>query len=136
MSQFNIMNGLRTPDYVAAFLIVPINDMVAFSACLALAFLWRRQREYHRRLMLIATCCLTAAGFARFPFITIDAIRWYGGVDLLILLGVGHDLVVNRHIHPVYRYAIPLLLSCQLVTMTLFLNRTPIWTEFAHRLID
>lgn len=136
MSQFNIANGLRSPDYVAAFLIVPINDMVAFSACLALAFWWRRKREYHRRLMLIATCCLTAAGFARFPFITFDAIRWYGGVDLLILLGVGHDLVVNRQVHQVYRYAVPLLLFCQLVTMTLFLTKAPIWTEFAHHLID
>ena len=95
MSRFNIVHGLNSPDRVAAFLIVPINDMIAFSISFSLAVVWRRKTEYHRRLMFVATCCLTAAAFARFPFITIDAIRWYAGVDFLILLGVIRELTAG-----------------------------------------
>jgi hypothetical protein len=75
--------------------------MIAFCTAFALAIRWRKKPEFHRRLMLVASCCLTAAAFARFPFITITEIRWYGGVDLLILLGVLHDLVVIRKVHAV-----------------------------------
>jgi hypothetical protein len=82
MAKFNILHGGRGAER-------------------ALAIRWRKKPEFHRRLMLVASCCLTAAAFARFPFITITEIRWYGGVDLLILLGVLHDLVVIRKVHAV-----------------------------------
>jgi hypothetical protein len=35
---------------------------------------------------------LTAAAFARFPFITITELRWYAGVDVLLLFALAHDL--------------------------------------------
>ncbi|MDE3156101.1 MAG: hypothetical protein KGN76_13420, partial [Acidobacteriota bacterium] len=128
-------HGLDSPASATAFLIVPFNDMVCFSACLGLGILWRRQPEYHRRLLLMATCCLTAAAFARFPFITVQALRWYAGVDLLILLGVGRDLLVNRKVHPVYRYGLPAIVCGQVVAMVLFLERVPAWMAISHRLI-
>ena len=66
-------------------MVIPLWDMVAFSVTFGLAIYWRKRPEYHRRMMLVATCALTAAGFGRYPF------GWaynyfYGGVDLLILL--------------------------------------------------
>jgi hypothetical protein len=136
MARFNILHHFETPDQAAAFLAVPINDMIDFSAAFALAIWWRRKAEFHRRLMLMATCCLLAAAFARLPFITIDAVRWYGGVDLLVLLGVMRDLVVNRRIHPVYIYGLPLFMAGQVVAMTVFLKQAPIWLAIAYRLID
>jgi hypothetical protein len=135
MARFNIHHSQDTPDGAAAFLIVPINDMVAFSVCVALGILWRRRPEHHRRLLLIATCCLTAAAFARFPFITVQALRWYAGVDALILLGVARDLVVSRNIHVVYRYALPALVLGQVVTMMLFLRSVPAWMAIGRWLI-
>jgi hypothetical protein len=109
--------------------------MIAFSVAFALAIRWRRKPEFHRRLMLVASCTLTAAAFARFPFITITEIRWYGGVDLLILLGVLHDLVVVKKIHAVYVYGVPLIVFGQVVAMTFFLQRPPAWMTLTHRLL-
>jgi len=135
MAKFNILHGGRGADGAAAFLAIPFNDIIAFSTAFALAIRWRKKPEFHRRLMLVASCCLTAAAFARFPFITITEIRWYGGVDLLILLGVVHDLVVIRKVHAVYVYGVPLIVFGQVVAMTLFLQRTPAWMTITHRLV-
>ena len=135
MARFNVLHGVHGAEHAAAFLIIPINDMVAFGVAFALAIWWRKKPEFHRRLMLVATCCLTAAAFARFPFITIPEIRWYGGVDVLILLGVLHDLVVLRKVHAVYCYAVPLIVLGQVATMSFFLRHTPQWMLIAHWLI-
>jgi hypothetical protein len=135
MAKFNILHGGRGPERPAAFLAIPFNDMIAFSVAFALAIRWRRKPEFHRRLMLVASCTLTAAAFARFPFITITELRWYGGVDLLILLGVLHDLVVVKKIHAVYVYGVPLIVVGQVVAMTLFLQRTPAWMTLTHWLL-
>lgn len=42
-------------------------DIVSFTAFFWLALCWSKKPEFHRRLMLIATCVLTSAAFARFP---------------------------------------------------------------------
>jgi hypothetical protein len=135
MAKFNILHAGRGADRPAAFLAIPFNDMIAFSTAFALAMRWRKKPEFHRRLMLVASCCLTAAAFARIPFITVTEIRWYGGVDLLILLGVLHDLVVIRKVHAVYVYGVPLIVFGQVVAMTLFLQRTPAWMTITHWLL-
>ena len=135
MARFNVLHAIGTRDGAAAFLAVPINDMIDFSATFSLAIWWRRKTEVHRRLMLMATCCLLAAAFARFPFITINALRWYGGVDVLILLGVMRDLVANGRIHPVYLYGLPLFILGQVIAMTAFLGKVPIWMHIASQLI-
>lgn len=132
MANFNVLHGLFGSEDSAAFLIIPINDMVCFTTSFVLAELWRRWPEYHRRLMFIATCCLTAAAFARFPFITVDALRWYGGVDALIFIGVARDLAVTRRVHTVYLSGLPSLILAQVVTMTLFLERVPAWMHVAR----
>src|ERR1700724_3222844 len=65
MTRFNMLHK-RFPDG-DAFLIVPLWDLTAFIVPFAVAVYWRKTQEFHRRLMLVATCALTAAGFGRFP---------------------------------------------------------------------
>lgn len=48
-----------------AFLIVPLFDMLAFGVYFALAVLWRKKPELHRRLIFVATCVLLYAAFGR-----------------------------------------------------------------------
>src|SRR5437867_2489120 len=98
-------------------LIIPLFDMVAFSASFALAVYWRKTPEFHRRLMLVATCALTAAAFGRFPENLLPSVFFYAGVDFLILLGAVRDLLVMRSIHPVYRYALPAYIAGQVLVM-------------------
>jgi len=72
--------------------------MLAFGLCLALAVLWRKKPEFHRRLIFIATCVLLDAAFGRigslFDRQPLLRVVWTG-----YPLGVVRDLLVNRSIH-------------------------------------
>lgn len=84
---------------------IPLLDMVCFAVIFGLAVFWRKKLEYHRRLMLIASCTLTAAAWERLPESVLPGFRFYAGVDLLIMMGVTRDLLVKRKIHRVYLIA-------------------------------
>lgn len=118
-----------------AFLIVPLWDMVNFTAAFALAVYWRKKSEFHRRLILIACCALTAASFGRFPPNILPRIVFYAGVDLLILLGVARDLIVNRRIHQVYRYALPAIIVGQIVVMYIATAKPAAWIRIAQAML-
>ncbi len=132
MARFNIQHG-RTDK--AQFLIVPFYDMVAFSIAFGLAVFWRKKPEFHRRLMLIASCGLTIAAFNRFPAFIVPPNWGYAGVDLLILLGVGRDLIMTGRVHPAYLYGLPAVILGQVITMYTYLTSFPRWMKIAHRLI-
>ena len=90
---------------------IPLWDMVRFAVIFGLAILWRKKLEYHRRLMLIASCTLTAAAGGRLPELVLPGFWFYAGVDLLIMMGVTRDLLVNRKIYRVYLIALPLFMA-------------------------
>jgi hypothetical protein len=122
MDRFNFLNfhdaGAKT------FFAIQLLDIVAFTVVFWLAVYWRKKPEYHRRLILIATCVLMSAAIARFPHMVV---AWaYCGVDALILLGVMRDLIVSRNVHAVYRYALPALIVWQAMMVELWL-RSPAW---------
>lgn len=116
-------------------LIIPLWDMVSFGSAFALAMVWRKRPEFHRRLILIACCALTAASFGRFPERILPPALFYAGVDGLILLGVARDLMVERSIHRVYRYAVPVLIAGQLVVMYTLFHSPAIWLRIAHTIL-
>lgn len=93
-------------------------DLASFTVPFVLAICWRKKPEVHRRLMLVATCGLTAAAFVRFPSI-FHPWPWYHlGVDLLIALAMARDLLVQRRIHAVYPSFLPLLFVAQIAVMS------------------
>ena len=114
---------LHEPD--PAFLSIPFYDMVAFATLVSLAVLWRKKTELHRRLLFLATCSLLDAPFGRFDFV-FDHALFYPSLDLVVLLGLARDLLVNRSVHKVYRYALPALILCQGVTIYLW-RGAPAW---------
>ena len=81
---------------------------------------------------MVATCALTAAAFGRFPAHLLPPLVFYLGVDFLILLGVGRDLIVNRNIHRVYRYALPAFFVGQVFVMYTVVAKSPYWLKIAH----
>lgn len=130
MAKFNTLHGATD---AAQFLIVPFFDMIVFSIVFGLAIVWRAKPEFHRRLMLVASCALTVAAFNRFSIATRN---WgYVGVDALILLGVARDVILTQRVHVVYLYGLPALILGQVITMYVFLNSSPQWLTIAHRLI-
>jgi hypothetical protein len=118
-----------------ADLAFPLWDMVAFSIPFALAVYWRKRPEFHRRLMLMATCALTAAAFGRFPPQILPPVIFYAGVDVLILLGVFRDLVVERRVHRVYAIGLPLLLIAQIVVTYAAASPLPFWVKIARAIV-
>jgi hypothetical protein len=116
-------------------LMVPLWDMVVFTTAFALAIYWRGKPEYHRRLVYVATCALTAAAFGRFPAYLLNPTFFYAGVDVLIVLGVVRDWTVSRKIHPVYVYALPLLIVGQTIVMYTNTHDLAYWFRIAHALL-
>jgi hypothetical protein len=133
MARFDI-SQLHRPNR-DAFLIVPLFDLLSFATCFGLAILWRTRPERHRRLMLIATCALTGAAFGRIPMMH-SPLYFYGGVDVLILLGAIRDVAVSRRIHYVYLIAAPLLMAGQAAASQIFLHRATFWLHIAHWLLS
>jgi hypothetical protein len=115
------------------FMLIPLFDMVCFTATFALAIYWRKKPEYHRRLILIASCALTAAGWGRFPFLS-DA-DFYAGVDFLIFLGVVRDWIVNRRVHVVYKYALPAFVAGQTFVIYTIVTNQAYWLRIANAIL-
>jgi hypothetical protein len=130
MDRFFLQQHRKFPP---AFLIIQLMDLVSFAIPFSLAIYWRRRPEFHRRLMLIASCGLTDAAFARFPFVSLAFSPV--GVDALILLGILRDLIVDRRIHKVYLYAFPLLLLFQIFCMQTYFHSSPWWVHIASALL-
>ncbi len=115
------------------FFAIQAVDILSFTVLFWLAIYWRKKTEYHRRLMLLATCVLTAAAFGRMPMIS--HFWFYAGVDALILLGVARDLIFNRKIHVVYRYALPALIVCQTFAIQIWLHHPDWWVKLSNAIV-
>ena len=131
------MNRIRmmanpTSD-AASFMLVPFLDIACFTTTFALAIYWRKKPEYHRRLILIASCALTAAGWGRFPVIP-EAV-FYLGVDALIFLGVVRDWMVNRRVHVVYKYALPAFMVAQTIVMYTVMTNAAYWLKISNAIL-
>ena len=133
-SSCTVLNSLRfTKARTRSFTSVPLWDMLCFTVVFSLAILWRQKLEYHRRLMLIASCALTAAAWGRFPESVLPGFWFYAGVDLLIIMGVIRDLLVNRKIHRVYLIALPLFVAGQIAIA--HITYTEWWMRFSHSIL-
>lgn len=118
---------------INTFFAIQLLDMVSFTTFFWLAVYWRRKPEFHRRLILIATCALTSAAFGRFPMISH---HWfYAGVDLLIVFGVVRDLIVNRSVHVVYRYALPALIAGQILAVQIWAQHPEWWVRITNAIM-
>ncbi len=136
MSRFEIGTLHYDPNDRALFLPIPFQDMLAFTVVFSLAVLWRKRPEYHRRLMLISACVLTAAAWGRMPGpISVPYISFYCGVDALILMGVLRDWFVNRKVHAVYLWSVPPLVLFQLAAMAIYSHKAAWWLPIGNAFI-
>lgn len=141
MTRFQLFRMHAIQDAVTD-LIGPFLDMTCFTIPFVLAIYWRRKPELHRRLLLLATCALTAAAFSRFPARMLPAwpgalefAAYYGGVDLLILMGVARDLILDRRIHRVYLYGLPVLIVGQTVVIFLYRYDWRLCVKITHTVV-
>jgi len=122
-----------TPPGVSplSFLVVPLTDMVLFGGFVATALWMRRNKEAHKRLMLLAFVSILAAAVARFPGVLPQGpFVFFGLTFIFLLIAVAYDIASRRRIHPVYLWGVPLLVAS--VPLRLMLSSTGIWRTFAE----
>lgn len=116
-----------------SFFAIPLSNMVTFAAFFVAALAWRKQPEFHRRLILLAAMSLTVAAFARFPTWIVPRGRFNIATDVFIALLLVRDLIVDRRIHRVYLVGLPALVAFQLLVE--WVRVTPAWLDFAGRIL-
>jgi hypothetical protein len=117
------------------FMIVPVTDMVLFSGFVAVAFAKRRDREAHKRLMLLAYVAIITAAIARIPGLQGAPPFVAFGLSLVfVAMGMAYDRYTRRHIHPVYLWGG--LLLCVSVPGRLAIAGTDAWRTFAAYLVS
>lgn len=134
MARFDTVRLHQNQSDAYAFLSIPFYDMIAFGALIALAIYWRTKPELHRRLIFIATCGLTDAGFGRFDYL-FNHNLFYLCLDLLIVLGVARDLLVDRRVHKAYVYALPVLIVGQWLSIYMWRGNPSWWQGITHAIM-
>lgn len=119
----------------AAFIVVSLFDMAAFTVLFGLAAYFRKRPQIHGRLMLMASCGLAVPAFARLPGWLMADNAWYLWVDALILAAALRDRLAAGRVHTVYRVGIPILMAGQAAAMWLYLTAQPAWLAVAHVLL-
>lgn len=106
-------------DADISFLALQSWDALSFGALVAVAASMRKQPEFHRRLMFLATCTLTDAGFGRLPMpwgpvgTHLDQVWVYALVDILIAIVMLRDWRMSGRIHRVFWWSLPAILVGQ-----------------------
>lgn len=117
------------------FLAIPLGDVAAFGALVATALWRRRNKEAHKRLMLLAYLAILAAPVARFPGVLARGPFAFYGLAFIPFLAAAviYDGVTRGRIHPVYLWAGGLLVAS--VPLRLMISATPAWHRLAEALI-
>jgi hypothetical protein len=97
----NVTNGTMTLDEAAGFLVLPIGDMLLFGGFFAAGMIRRREREAHRRLMVLAAVALIFPGAARFA-LPAGPLAILGVWLLPLMAAMLHDVYVQRRVHRLY----------------------------------
>ena len=114
-----------------AFLAVPLGTIVSYAVLVGLALHWRRQRDTHRRLMLLATVAMLPPAFARMRWLGAGGPPFaIGGVSLFVLLCMAWDRRVHGRIHPAFLWGGGLLVLS--LPLRFALTRSDAWMAVAR----
>jgi hypothetical protein len=129
----------RTPEFLA----VQFTDLLAFGGLTAAGLLARRNRDAHKRLMLLGLFYLSGAGFARFLNAIAamplgdsrlgEFVALYAGPDLLVLALGGYDLVTRGRLSRAYIGGVAYTIAFQLLGSSLLHSEG--WRQISLRLI-
>lgn len=120
-----------------SFLATSLGELLVFVALVALGLIYRRQRDFHSRFMLLANLSIIAPAIARLPLDVIER----GGLSLVFILKgacvfayVLYDLANTRRLHPVTAWASLLIIVTYPITR--LVGALPIWIDIARWLVN
>lgn len=116
------------------FLVIPLGDMGLFATFVSGAFWLRRNKEAHKRLMLLAYISIVVAAVARLPgVIQLGPYGFFGFTTIFLLIAIIYDAMSRGRVHPVYIWGGSLFVVS--VPLRLMLSGTPAWRAFADWLV-
>ena len=117
-----------------SFMLIPLGDMLMFAGFVTAAIARRRDKESHKRLMVLAYASILAAPAARLPgVLPLGPLAFYAIGFLILFAGVIYDYVSRGRVHPVYVWGGGLLVLS--VPARLLLSGTSAWKAVAQALI-
>ena len=115
------------------FLVIPIFDMVLFATFVIAALVLRRDKEAHKRLMLLAYISILVAAVARLPgVLAMGPPAFFGLSYLFVILAAIYDFVTRRRVHRVYLWGGAFMIAS--VPLRLLISTTGPWRAFAEML--
>jgi hypothetical protein len=117
------------------FLAVPLFDLVIFGVFVGAAVRLRRNKEAHKRLMLLAYVSILAAAVARIPgVLPYGPLGFFGLTFVFVLIAVVYDLGSRGRVHRAYVWGGTLLALS--VPLRLAISGTAGWRAFAEFLVS
>ena len=116
-----------------AFLIIPLFDMILFATFVTAALALRRDKEAHKRLMLLAYISIIVAAVARLPGVLRVGPPAFFGLTLLFVVVAGiYDFLSRRRVHKVYLWGGALIAIS--IPLRLAISKTGAWRTLAELL--
>jgi len=119
--------------------------LLVFGTLVGAALLLRRRRDYHKRLMLLSCLSMIGPGLARIPLKRFPAALaflksggWAGlfSLDAMVLYGcIAWDTARHRRLHPAFAAGGLLIVMAEDLPFIWRFLSTPIWLDFAARLV-
>ena len=114
-----------------AFLAIPLFDMLLFSTFVIGALLMRRNREAHKRLMLLAYISIVVAAVARLPgVLPLGPFVFYGLGFVFVIAAALYDFATRGRVHRAYVWGG--LLFAVSVPLRIAISTTTAWQAFAR----
>ena len=111
-----------------------IVNLLVFAALITGAILRRKQRDWHKRLMLLATLSLLGPALARLPLAFFaNNVHTLLALDACIVLCAAIDTARHRRLHPVFAWGVPSVVVIFHVAYAIAV--TPAWVRLARILI-
>jgi hypothetical protein len=117
-----------------AFMAIPMFDMVLFATFIVAALVSRRNKDSHKRLMLLAYAVLITAAIARIGGISAQGPLVFFGLSFLVVVcAVLYDYFTRGRVHPAYIWGGALIFI--MVPARLAISGTAAWHSFAAFLV-
>lgn len=108
-------------------------QMLFFGTFVALAIVWRRRPDIHKRLMLMTIACMLPSVLSRLPVSFMSNSVILLGCDAFVVGCIAIDAVRNRRIHPAFAWAGGVFLVAFQVAFFAF--QTPMLIGFGTALV-
>jgi hypothetical protein len=113
-------------------------EMALFGGLVAAAVVYRRDRESHKRLLMLATISALAPAWLRlrhlFPMVPNPFVTFSLLADSLLLVAIARDALVLKRVHPVYLWVGSAMVGIHLLEIAAI--DSALWQQLARYLVE